>query len=65
MTPTDTPDDPTTEAEFDAALDDLVAAAREEGVPIEGTRNVRSPDPETADYTVEISEIVPRAPGHP
>lgn len=59
MTPSSGPqNDPTTLAEFDAELDHLVAKARDENIPIEGAHNVRSPYPDDADYTIEISEIV-------
>ena len=51
-----------TEDEFDAELERLVAEARDESVPIEGAHNVRSPQRDTPDYTIEISEIVKRAP---
>jgi hypothetical protein len=61
MTPSSGPQtDLTTADEFDAELDHLVAQAREASVPIEGAHNVRSPHPEDADYTVEISEIATR-----
>lgn len=50
------------EDEFDAELDRLVAEARDEGVPIEGAQNVRSPRPDDPDYTIEITEITKRTP---
>lgn len=59
MTPSS---EPMTKDEFDAELEHLVAEARDENVPIEGAHNVRSPRRDTSDYTVEISEIVKRAP---
>lgn len=52
--------DPTTRTEFDAELEQLVATAREKNIPIEGAHNVRSPHPDNADYTIEISEIIDR-----
>jgi hypothetical protein len=61
MTPSSGPQtDPTTLDEFDAELEHLVAKARDENIPIEGAHNVRSPHPDDADYTIEISEIVNR-----
>jgi hypothetical protein len=51
-----------TRDEFAAELDHLVAEAREDSVSIEGGYNVRSPRSAAPDYTVEISEIVNRAP---
>ena len=51
-----------TEDEFDAGLESLVAEARDESLPIEGAYNVRSPQRDTPDYTIEISEIVKRTP---
>jgi hypothetical protein len=61
MTPSsESQTDPTTLDEFDAELEQLVATARDENIPIEGAHNVRSPRPDDADYTIEISEIVNR-----
>ena len=51
-----------TAEEFDAALEQLVAQARDQSLPIEGGYNVRSPNPDEPDYTIEISEIVNRTP---
>lgn len=55
-------DEPMTRDEFAAELDNLVAEAREGNVSIEGGYNIRSPHPDDPDYTVEISEIINRAP---
>ena len=61
MTPSSGPqNDPTTADEFDAELEQLVAKARDENIPIEGAHNFRSPHPDDADYTIEISEIINR-----
>jgi hypothetical protein len=61
MTPSPRPqNDPTTLDEFDAELEQLVAKARAENIPIEGAYNARSPHPDDADYTIEISEIINR-----
>lgn len=63
MSPSSGPrDEPMIEDEFDAELDRLVAEARDEGVPIEGAQNVRSPRPDDPDYTIEITEITKRTP---
>lgn len=50
--------DSMTADEFDAKLEQLVAQARDESFAIEGAYNVRSPNPDEPDYTIEISEIV-------
>ncbi|PSP74721.1 hypothetical protein BRC86_04965 [Halobacteriales archaeon QS_3_64_16] len=41
---------------FRTELQRLVARAREDGVEVGGGYNVRSPDPDMQDYTVEITE---------
>lgn len=43
--------------EFDTELGRLVSKARDQNVPVEGAYNVRSPDPDMRDYTIEITEI--------
>lgn len=61
MTPPFDPEtEPTTVEEFDAELGRLVSEARDQNVPIEGAYNVRSPDPDTRDFTIEITEIAKR-----
>ena len=52
---------PMTADEFDTELEQLVAQARDESLPIEGGYNARSPHPDEPDYTIEISEIVNRS----
>lgn len=46
---------------FERELAELIDHARETGIDLRGAYNVRTPQPEHADYTIEISEVVPRA----
>ncbi len=53
-----------TNAEFAAALERLVSRARRDGVDLEGGYNVRTPEREQPDVTVEISRIAKRTDGY-
>ena len=50
-------DDRITEAEFETELERLVAAARDDGVRLVGSYDVRDPDPASRDFTVEITRV--------
>ena len=54
-------DNLTNRDDFEAHLQQAVATARDNDVPIEGAYDIRSPHPEDRDYQIEISEIAPRA----
>ena len=56
MTPPRRENDRMDQAEFRTELQGLVARAQEEGVEVGGGYNVRSPDPDVPDYTIEITE---------
>ena len=43
---------------FQIELAELIDHARETGVDLRGAYDVRAPQPEHADYTIEITEIV-------
>jgi hypothetical protein len=65
MTPSRSPDteaDGMDHAEFDSALEGVVAAARDADVPLDGAYNVRSPRRDVPDYTIEITEQAKRTP---
>jgi len=53
----DRPSDRMTNAEFAAELQRLVARARDDGVDFDGAYDVRTPQRNQPDVTVEISEI--------
>ena len=46
---------------FQIELAELIDHAREAGVDLRGAYDVRTPQPEHADYTVEVTEVAPRA----
>lgn len=58
----DSGDDLTTRKEFDAALERVVAAARDRDVELEGAYNVRAPCRKAPDYTIEIAKQTKQAP---
>ena len=46
---------------FQIELAELIDHAREAGVDLRGAYDVRTPQPDHADYTVEITEVATRA----
>jgi hypothetical protein len=42
---------------FEIELDELVAEARRTGTDVRGVYDMRTPDPDEPDYTVEITEV--------
>lgn len=56
MSPSRPNDDQVNRETFTIELQRLVAQARDDGAELEGGYNVRSPDPDIPDYTVEITE---------
>jgi hypothetical protein len=56
MTPPQRENDRMDRAAFRTELERLVARAQEDGVEVGGGYNVRSPDPDVPDYTIEITE---------
>jgi hypothetical protein len=43
---------------FETELDELVAQARRQGTDVRGTYDMRTPNPNEPNYTVEITEVV-------
>ena len=52
----------TTRAEFETALERVVATARDGDAPLKGAYDVRSPWLDEPDYTIEITEQAKRVP---
>lgn len=50
-------DSPTNRDEFETQLKQLITAANDDEIPIEGAYDVRSPKPDERDYQVEITEV--------
>ena len=55
------PDDLTNRDDFETHLQQLVATARDNDIPIGGAYDIRSLYPEDRDYQIEVSEIAPKS----
>jgi hypothetical protein len=63
MPPRDREFDPTTDAEFETLVKQLVSAAHENHIDAEGGIDVRHPSTNIPDWTVEITRIEKRRNG--
>lgn len=57
MPPRDREFDPTTQAEFETLVKQLIYAAHENHIDVEGGIDVRHPTTDVPDWTVEITRI--------
>lgn len=62
VAPSRRPGDPTNHEGFETALSRLVSTAEETSIDIEGAYDVRTPEGDRDDYTVEITVIQKRVP---
>ena len=56
--PLTTTDKPMNTDELETRLRELISAARDKEIPLEGAYDVRSPRTDDRDYQVEITEVV-------